>query len=112
VFGYVSPEEGKAHVGSFIFGDAYPIELNERGILLEPEVLTPIYRETIEESKAKPNPVPYISVARGVKFRFILASRYLEDVNEVERLLRKAFELGIGARTLIGYSIFQVVNDI
>lgn len=51
--------------------DAYPVEVGER--LFEPDILTPHYPETgrVEtELDVEPNPVPFLTVAPGVRFEF------------------------------------------
>jgi len=51
--------------------DAYPTELPE-GLLFEPDVLTPHYPAAETEFDVRPNPVPFLTVARGVVFEFYI----------------------------------------
>ncbi|RLI85592.1 MAG: type III-B CRISPR module RAMP protein Cmr6 [Archaeoglobales archaeon] len=106
IFGY--SEEGRASMGSVIFHDAYPIKSSDKGLILEPDVITPIYKDRGEEHLASPNPILFLTIARGVKFNFLLASKSDADLNIAEKCLRRALEYGIGAKTLVGYSIFKV----
>ncbi|RLI19241.1 type III-B CRISPR module RAMP protein Cmr6 [Candidatus Bathyarchaeota archaeon] len=106
IFGY--SEEGRASMGTVIFHDAYPVKPSDKGLILEPEVITPIYKGSGEEHLASPNPISFLTIARGVKFNFLLASKSNTDLNIAEKCLKRALEYGIGAKTLIGYSIFKV----
>ena len=106
IFGY--SEDRKASMGSVIFHDAYPVKPGHKGLILEPDVITPIYRDSGEEHKASPNPILFLTIARGVKFNFLLASKNNTDLNIAEKCLKRALEYGIGAKTLVGYSIFKV----
>lgn len=62
VFG--SPE-GAGLVG---VTDAYPVGPGVGGLLLEPDVVTPHYPGSRSEEEASPNPVPFLTIARGVVF--------------------------------------------
>ena len=108
IFG--SSEGVGAGMGTVVFHDAYPIEANEKGLILEPDVMTPIYKDSIEEHKAKPTPIIFLAIARGVKFCFPLASKYEGDLEIAKRCLVKALEYGIGAKTLVGYSVLLFSN--
>lgn len=108
IFGF-SEKEG-AGIGSIIFHDAYPVEPNEEGLILEPDVMTPIYKDHIEEHKASPIPIPFLAIAQGVKFYFLLASKDRGDLNKAIECLKRALEYGVGAKTLIGYSVFTEIK--
>lgn len=106
IFGY--SERGRAAMGTVIFHDAYPIEPGYNGLILEPDVITPIYKDQIEEHKASPTPIPFLAIARAVKFLFFLASKHKDDLSKASECLKRALEYGVGAKTLIGYSLFKM----
>jgi len=74
--------------------DAYPIELGIDGYLFEPDVLTPHYHyhylRTRTELDAKPNPVAFLTIARGVTFQFYIYFNKMIYEEEAKRLGSKA----------------------
>lgn len=116
IFGYIKDQEAK--IGTVIFHDAYPVETNREGLLLVPDVLTPIYKEELEaredplkglkEHLVKPTPITFLAIAEGVRFEFLIASRSEEDLKAAEACLKAALRFGIGAKTSVGYSMFEV----
>ena len=54
--------------------DAYPISLGVNGRLFEPDVVTPHYPSATTELNVKPNPVPFLTIAPSVRFRFLIFS--------------------------------------
>jgi CRISPR-associated protein Cmr6 len=102
-----SPEQ----VGSVIFFDAHPDAKPD----LEVDIINTHYMDYYK-TPAKvppadylsPNPVYFLTVAPGTKFIFRIASRdKAVDLDEVEEYLRKtAAELGLGAKTGVGYGQF------
>ena len=52
--------------------DAYPVSLGVNGRLFEPDVVTPHYPSAMTELDVKPNPVPFLTIAPGVRFRFLV----------------------------------------
>jgi len=52
--------------------DAYPVSLSNDGRLFEPDVVTPHYPRAETELDVKPTPVPFLTIAPGVRFRFLL----------------------------------------
>jgi len=52
--------------------DAYPTEVGENGLLLEPDVITPHYSNARTEEDVVPIPVQFLTIARGVKFMFYI----------------------------------------
>ncbi len=111
--------------------DAYPVEAPNG--LLDLDVITPHYYEggNVKESEieAQPIPVVHVSIAPGVKFRFIIAHRCSEDVlkrlsealrsigveaqgmGALAALLGAALLSGVGARTGKGYGVFMLEPD-
>lgn len=101
-----------------IVTDAYPIGKNEKGLIVEPEVTTAIYRdergENPKENAAKPTIIPYLVVSKGVKFVFLSAFKK-EVVKKlgIDRLDSWFISIlgeGLGAKTTLGYGIFEVVG--
>ncbi|MEM3408488.1 MAG: type III-B CRISPR module RAMP protein Cmr6 [Candidatus Micrarchaeia archaeon] len=103
--------------GYLIVLDSYPSYFSNN--LLEAEVTTSIYGEEIEENKAKPNPIIYPCIARGVTFRFVLgiSNRIDEETgkqlrNDLISYFLKMAKYGLGAKTLLGYGELERVNTI
>jgi len=105
---------GKGYMGSCIFSDALPIEPNPDGFILYPDVITPHYHDDMmDEAKAEPRPVTYLSIAPGVKFGFVIAVDGTIPpalFNKLMNALLLAFNIGLGARTSIGYGVFTITN--
>jgi CRISPR-associated protein Cmr6 len=59
---------GGVSAGLVGFTDAYPVSAEER--LLEPDVVTPHYPGKRNELEAEPTPNVFVTIARGVTFRF------------------------------------------
>jgi len=117
-------EEG--HVSYVIFFDSYPVDC--RGTLVEPDVITPHYREVeglIDETSVKPTPIVFPTIAPGTTIYFPVAInmklikkpssgnkvKKLEDVNTINDLVDKimrALESGIGAKTSLGYGYVRM----
>jgi len=99
--------------GTVIFFDAYPTESGYDGWLLIPEVITPHYKEEpkkLGEHEVKPVPVQWLAVERGAVFTFPLASINDEDLGIAGELLTTSLKtIGIGAKTMSGYNLFEVV---
>lgn len=103
------PEAKEARMGNIIFHDAYPVESNKEGLVLEPDVMAPIYKDDkMEEHTVSPTIIPFVSIARGVKFAFLLASSDEGDLEKAAKWLKTALEYGVGAKTLTGYSTFKI----
>lgn len=101
--------------GYLIILDAYPSSFNNN--LLEADVTTSIYGENIEEHKAKPNPIIYPCIGKGVKFRFVLgiSNRVDKEIegqlkNDIINYFFSMAKYGIGAKTLLGYGELEKVK--
>ncbi|RLE54977.1 MAG: type III-B CRISPR module RAMP protein Cmr6 [Thermoprotei archaeon] len=125
VFG---PEPGheRSVATSVLFLDFYLVNTkNEYGRVLLPDVVTPHYTEDeLDESKVRPNPVVYVSLADGIVFRgFIALTPFLKlevkrvtgkdySIQDIAKEIIKALmlvgKLGLGARTSVGYGKFEV----
>ncbi|MCX8205287.1 MAG: type III-B CRISPR module RAMP protein Cmr6 [Candidatus Nezhaarchaeota archaeon] len=94
--------------GLVIFFDAYPEGVGEGGWLIVPETIAPHYvGEEPKEHKVRPIPLGFLAVERGVQFIFPLAGRFSEDLGVAEELLKEALGIGIGAKTMSGYNVFE-----
>lgn len=95
---------------SVIFTDGYPTRAGEGGRILEPEVTTPIYTEDIKEHKARPSPVIYPAVARGVEFTFLVAAKSdaVKYFDKIKGFVKTALWEGIGGKTMLGYGVLEV----
>jgi CRISPR-associated protein Cmr6 len=121
------------------FTDAYPIEKGENGYLLYPDVMTPHYKSnTATELDVSPTPIIYLTIAPGTKFQFYmffkrergsgeskrqltvgdsknsdLAENPIPDPNRLgilDRGLLYSFYRGVGAKTSVGYSRFEILS--
>ena len=106
----------KEYKGILTFFDALPSSF--KNSLIDPDVLTPHYQEIggkIDEKSVKPRPLVYPVISSGVKFSTIIAvdlSNVDIDsktfINEFQYHLNKAFFIGVGARTTLGYGVVKV----
>lgn len=95
--------------GEVIFMDAYP--LNE--VNLKIDIMNPHYQNYYSGKEPpadwqNPNPIKFLTVEK-TKFQFNLLSKDEDLLVKSEALLKSALkELGIGAKTAIGYGIFNI----
>ena len=134
VFGEI-PKSKLAFIGNLFVADSYPISRG-KGLtgygLLEPDIMTPHYYNGGEvvrdEFEVSPNPLPYLSIAPGTRFRFIVGVRsrsankdFIKDLSIrlfnkeisslsilVAMILAATLREGIGAKTAKGYGCFRV----
>jgi CRISPR-associated protein Cmr6 len=121
------------------FTDAYPIEKGEKGYLLYPDVMSPHYKsDTATELDVSPTPIIYLTTAPGTKFQFYLFYKRERGSGEKKRQLTVrnsqgsdlaetpiqdpdrlgivdcgllySFYRGVGAKTSVGYSRFEVLS--
>ena len=121
------------------FTDAYPVERGESGYLLYPDVMSPHYKsDTATELDVSPTPIIYLTIAPGTKFQFYLFYRRERGRGEKKRQLTirdsqdsdlaetpapdpnrlglldcgllYSFYRGVGAKTSVGYSRFEILN--
>jgi CRISPR type III-B/RAMP module RAMP protein Cmr6 len=110
--------------GLLIFLDAYP-EINENQQIFELDVMTPHYQGYYTKNQPpgdweNPNPITFLTVKKEINFCFnVLFDRFrakeiLNDdkFSELSQLvkdwLEKALkEFGVGAKTRLGYGIFE-----
>ena len=134
VFGGI-PKSKLAFMGNLFVADSYPISKG-RGLigygLLEPDIMTPHYysrgKVVRDEFEVSPNPLPYLSIAPGTRFRFIIGVRsrrankeFINDFSTrlfnkeisslsilVAMILATTLREGLGAKTAKGYGCFRV----
>jgi CRISPR-associated protein Cmr6 len=119
-----------AHVGYIVFFDAYPVGCEKT--LVEPDVITPHYSEVegrVDETSVKPRPIVFPTIAPGTTIYFPVAvnvnlARKLKEkgkvaklaegntVNEILEHVQRALEMGIGAKTSIGYGRVRITGRI
>lgn len=126
-------EPGRS-VGIVGFTDAYPVEAGEKGFILYPDVMTPHYGESVQtELDVQPNPIVYLTVAPGTVFQFYVFWRnrgerrvrigmgpkadfspsskpILDDLALLDRAILYSMKTGVGAKTSLGYSSFEVIE--
>ncbi len=95
--------------GEVIFFDAFPVE----DVKLKMDIMNPHYPQYYSGNEApadwqNPNPIKFLTV-KNTKFQFYLASRDKTLLKDAEKLLKNALkEHGIGAKTALGYGIFNI----
>ena len=114
------------------FTDAYPVEAGEKGYILYPDVMTPHYKDVKSELDLKLTPIIYLTVAPYTVFQFYVfykkkqGNRRLKidpdtDFFNISNICAEtpgfldlavlyALGTGIGAKTRIGYSSFDIVK--
>jgi len=112
--------------GKIGFTDAYPVECLGK-YLLVPDVITPHYVNIKYEKDAMPKPAHYLSIGKGVRFKFFMfyyggedideeltkdpsSVRSLNDLRILDKALLLSLGLGIGGKTLTGYTHFKLVS--
>ena len=119
----------KGHISFIYFTDAYPEATEEDGYLLVPDILNPHYKPDVpDELSVTPLPLIHMVIPKGVTFKFLLG--YSKDIINVLRFLNDNYPnvdftsvdefigcllefmgiLGIGAKTSVGYSKFEVIS--
>jgi len=95
--------EAGEEISKLLVTDAFPVKFSK--VLLEPEVTTPIYKDSVREDKVSPTPIIYPVIARGVTFRFIVAMRNLSDEQReaIKDWIREVLREGLGGKTMLGY---------
>jgi CRISPR-associated protein Cmr6 len=126
-------------MGLIGFTDAYPIEEGEKGYMFFPDVMTPHYsEETTSELEVSPTPITYLAIMPDTLFQFYLFYKkerksikevrqldirnfkdadlaeepipHVDELGIVDRGLLYSFYKGVGAKTSVGYSKFEVVS--
>ncbi len=95
------------HEGALVVTDAFPTTAKP----LEPDVLTPHYKEpNVREDRVRPTPLVFPVVRPGAAFDFFIASRRLkkECVGELLGAVDSALSAGLGAKTRVGYGVVRL----
>lgn len=122
VFGHAAASGDTGCAGLVIFHDAVPIPCPGKPVLLDLDILNPHFPGWYREGKPpadtdSPVPVPFLTVAPGTTFQFVIELRHGNRSGEAaagvldraERWLRIGLEeLGAGAKTSSGYGFFDV----
>lgn len=104
----------KEEAGDIIILDSYPISCERK--LIDVDIINPHYKEVegkIKEIDVNPVPIPFLTVAAGVTFRFVIMRRKgLKgcNVSDMRRILEYALRVGFGAKTSLAYGRF-VMGD-
>jgi CRISPR-associated protein Cmr6 len=94
--------------GNVNFTDAYPTR--SENFLFVPDVITPHYNKKKSEADAEPTPVIHLTIAPKVTFRFLIYYKR-EDVGKpICDTLPLVIMKGIGARSSVGYSLFELTK--
>ena len=101
---------GREQSSQIVVTDGYPTRGDEKGKILEPEVTTPIYQQSIRENEARPVPVIYPVIAKNVEFTFLVAAKKeaLKYFDMVKGWIITAIGEGVGAKTMLGYGLLEV----
>lgn len=97
------------HEGKIIFFDAYPIE----NIKLKTDIMNPHYPDYYTQKEPptdwqSPRPIKFLTIDSNTKFQFYIAGKDKELLDKTKKLLIEALKnYGIGAKTSLGYGIFE-----
>jgi len=101
---------------SVVVLDAYPILCPRDRSLVTVDIINPHYREVegeVSEVESSPTPLAMLTVASGTAFRIaILATKRKRPAcaeETLSRLVSEALRRGIGAKTSLGYGMFNVI---
>ena len=105
---------GQDKKGRVIFFDAMPVidEMDKSKEFIILDIMNVHYKPYYEKAEIPgdwhdPVPVFFLAVEKGIKFRFVMASKNKKLVMDTKKLLTEALEnLGIGAKTSSGYGLF------
>lgn len=106
--------------GKVIFLDGYPFEVPQ----LHLDIMNPHYGPYYSDEKHKtppgdyhqPTPIKFLTVAKGSRFVFrVLIDKTDKNCNELKKRTIKALkraitEEGVGAKTALGYGLFEVIS--
>lgn len=107
--------------GKVIFLDSYPLEVPHLHIDIMNPHYGPYYTDeghkTPPADYHQPNPIKFLTVAKGSKFIFRVLidkthNKYDELKNKTIKALKRAItEEGVGAKTSLGYGLFKIVSE-
>jgi CRISPR-associated protein Cmr6 len=97
------------HEGKIIFFDAFPIE----NIKLKTDIMNPHYPDYYTQNEPptdwqSPRPIKFLTIDSNTEFQFYIAGKDKELLDKTKKLLIEALKnYGIGAKTSLGYGIFE-----
>ncbi len=103
--------------GKVIFFDTPPVLDDRDRDFVVLDVMNVHYRDYYQDKSSKtppgdwmnPNPIFFLAVEKGTKFRFAVASKNQKLAEKAIKLLKEAVKkIGIGAKTSAGYGYFEV----
>jgi len=107
--------------GKVIFLDSYPLEVPHLHIDIMNPHYGPYYTDeghkTPPADYHQPNPIKFLTVAKGSKFIFRVLidkthNKYDELKSKTIKALKRAItEEGVGAKTSLGYGLFKIVSE-
>ena len=118
-------DANNARRGALTCWDVFPSPPKDKELLVV-EIMTPHFTDYYQKKgtphdAGKPNPVPFLAVAAGSEFRFVVTCEptLLADIVPLDRwhyllarILSRAFEwLGFGAKTSVGYGAMEEDPD-
>ena len=127
-------EEEKIGKSNIYLSNAYPIKdgrEREQKFLLIPDIITPHYKDVGTEFDVQPVPIPFLVVSPQTTFKFLIGinkerlekiskehkdrspQKYINDFNYLtflDNAIIYAMALGVGAKTSLGYSTFELIS--
>ncbi|MGC8656607.1 MAG: type III-B CRISPR module RAMP protein Cmr6 [Thermoplasmata archaeon] len=114
----VQKENNENSVGSVIFLDALPY----KHVKLAGDIMTPHYNDYYQNAETPgdwimPIPIPFLVVEKDQEFLFGIIPRSPKtdknDIDLAKEWLEKALKtLGAGAKTSVGYGIFELTEEV
>jgi CRISPR-associated protein Cmr6 len=118
---YIKLFGNQTQKGKVIFLDAYPTQFPG----LELDIMNPHYQDYYGEKKdntgelippadwLSPNPIKFLTVGKDTEFIFAFKSDDEELKEQTKVLIKEALQdLGIGAKTSVGYGFFKNFQDV
>jgi len=112
-FGYSKNQDSQR--GDVIFLDAYPLNIPK----LKIDVMTPHYGDYYADEKNKippadnqnPNPIKFLTIKEETEFVFRVIVKNSNKDTIQKTFLKLLTENGMGAKTALGYGLFEIVNE-
>ena len=114
-------DDHNARRGALTCWDVFPSPAKDKALLVV-EIMTPHFTDYFQNKgtphdAGKPNPIPFLAVAAGSEFRFVVTCvpALLNDIVPLDRwqhlltkIMSHAFDwLGFGAKTSVGYGAME-----
>jgi CRISPR-associated protein Cmr6 len=110
----VKTDKTESFKGGVIFLDAYPADLP----FLKVDIMNPHYGEYYKDEKGiippadylTPVPIKFLTVKEGAEYVFRIVGNK-EFIGQAKEALKKAItEEGVGAKTALGYGLFDIIE--